>query len=185
MNNSSDYLLKIVILTIVIIAVGLLIYIQTDTTILSNNTFDKLTPQMLSVAIIIIGLIVFFAIIEFKLTPIQDRQVEKVVNIEAFNNNANNANNDNNTNNTNNANDNNGFCKTHEGDRNKLQESCSEMTKDNCLATSCCVYALMDGKEQCHSGDINGPTFKRDKNGKSKDIDYYYFRNKCFGTGCK
>ena len=43
----------------------------------------------------------------------------------------------------------------------------------------------MEGVEQCHSGDINGPTFKRDKNGKTNNIDYYYFKNKCIGTGCK
>ena len=172
MNNSSDHLLKIVVLTILVITVGLLVHVNMGTSEL-KNVFNLVGPQMLSVAIIMIGLIVFFAIIELKMTPLQDRQVQKVVNIETFNNNDTNANNDN------------GFCKTHEGDRNKLQESCSGMTKDNCLATSCCVYALMDGKEQCHSGDINGPTFKRDKNGKSKNIDYYYFRDKCIGTGCK
>jgi hypothetical protein len=168
-NNSSESLLKIVILSIVVITVGLLVHVHVDTT-LFRNVFDKVGPQVLSVSIIMIGLIVFFAIIELKMTPIKDVQVQKVVNIEGFDNNANNDN---------------GFCKTHEGDRNKLQESCSEMTKDNCLATSCCVYALMDGKEQCHSGDINGPTFKRDENGKSKNIDYYYFRNKCIGKGCE
>ena len=169
MNNSSESLLKTVILLIVVITVGLLVHVHIDTT-LFISVFDKVGPQMLSVSIIMIGLIVFFAIIELKMTPIKDVQVQKVVNIEGFDNNANNDN---------------GFCKTHEGDRNKLQESCSEMTKDNCLATSCCVYALMDGKEQCHSGDINGPTFKRDENGKSKNIDYYYFRNKCIGKGCE
>ena len=175
MNNSSDSLLKLVILTIVIITISLLVHVNLDMDISTlSSLFDKVGPQMLSVAVVMIGLIVFFAIIELKMTPLQDRQVQKVVNIEAFNNN-----------NDTNANNDNGFCKTHEGDRNKLQESCSGMTKDNCLATSCCVYALMDGKEQCHSGDMNGPTFKRDKNGKSKNIDYYYFRNKCIGKGCE
>jgi hypothetical protein len=174
MNNSSENLLKIVILTILVITIGLLVHVNMNTTSL-KGLFDTFGPQMLSVAIIMIGLIVFFAIIELKMTPIQDRQIQKIINIETFDNNDN----------TNNANDNNGFCKTHEGDRNKLQKSCSKMTKDNCLATSCCVYALMDGKKQCHSGDINGPTFKRDENGKSKNIDYYYFRNKCIGKGCE
>jgi len=133
-----------------------------------ENIFTVYGPQMLSVAIIIIGLIVFFGLIEFNLAPIRNKQIEKVVEIEAFDNN----------------NYDHGFCKTHEGDRNKLQESCSKMTKDNCLATSCCVYAKMDGIEQCHSGDINGPTFKRDNVGKTKNIDYYYFKNKCIGKGC-
>ena len=134
-----------------------------------ENILVMYGPQMLSVAIVIIGILVFFGLIEFNLSPINNKQIEKIVEIEAFNNN----------------NYDTGFCKTHEGDRNKLQESCSKMTKDNCLATSCCVYAKMDGTEQCHSGDINGPTFKRDSAGKSKNIDYYYFRNKCFGKGCK
>jgi hypothetical protein len=128
--------------------------------------FNILGPQMLSVAIVMIGIMVFFAIIEFNLTPVRDIHIQKEVKIEAFDNND-------------------GFCKTHEGDRNKLQKSCSELTRDNCLATSCCVYAKMEGNEQCHSGDINGPTFKRDKSGKTKNIDYYYFRNKCIGNGCK
>ena len=128
--------------------------------------FNILGPQMLSVTIVMIGIMVFFAIIEFNLTPVRDIHIQKEVKIEAFDNND-------------------GFCKTHEGDRNKLQKSCSELTRDNCLATSCCVYAKMEGNEQCHSGDINGPTFKRDKSGKTKNIDYYYFRNKCIGNGCK
>lgn len=131
-----------------------------------DSEFNMLGPQMLSVAIIIIGLIAFFAMIEFNLNPVRDVHIQKQVDIEAFDNND-------------------GFCKTHEGDRNKLQSSCSMLTKDNCLATSCCVYAKMEGVEQCHSGDINGPTFKRDKNGKTNNIDYYYFKNKCIGTGCK
>ena len=126
-------------------------------------------PHMISVSIVIIGLIVFFAIIEFKLNSARNFHVEKIVELEAFENGGG-------------ANIQNSFCKTHEGDRNKLQTSCSKLTKTNCLATSCCVYAKMGDKEQCHSGDINGPTFKRDDNGKTKKIDYYQFRNNCFGN---
>jgi len=130
-------------------------------------------PHMISVSVVMIGLLVFFAIIEFKLNSNPNTHVEKIVEIEGFE-----------TANGNNSNIPSSFCKTHEGDRNKLQTSCSKLTKSNCLATSCCVYAQMDGKEQCHSGDINGPTFKRDDNGKTKNIDYYEFRNNCFGE-CK
>jgi len=134
-----------------------------------DGELNILGPHMISVAIVIIGLIVFFTIIELNLNPVRDVQIEKQVVIEALENKDSNA----------------GFCKSHEGDRNNLQASCSKLTKSNCLATSCCVYAKMEGVEQCHSGDINGPTFKRDQNGKSKNIDYYYFRNKCTGNGCK
>ena len=125
-------------------------------------------PHMISVSVVIIGLIVFFAIIEFKLNSSENIGVER----EGFENNS-----DNNMEKS--------FCKTHEGDRNKLQTSCSKLTKNNCLATSCCVYAKMDDKEQCHSGDISGPTFKRDENGKTKKIEYYHFRNNCFGNKCE
>ena len=65
--------------------------------------FNTIGPQMLSVAIVMIGIMVFFAIIEFNLTPVRDLHIQKEVQIEAFDNN-------------------NGFCKTHEGDRNKLQK---------------------------------------------------------------
>ena len=42
----------------------------------------------------------------------------------------------------------------------------------------------MDGKESCRSGDQHGPTFRRDENGKTKDIEHYYFKNKCYGNNC-
>ena len=47
--------------------------------------FKKLAPSILSVAIIIIGSMVFFSIIGFNLNPVQDKQIEKIVDIEAFN----------------------------------------------------------------------------------------------------
>ena len=134
---------------------------------MNSDTMNKLGPQSLSVAILILGLMVFFSIIGFDLTPVEDKQIEKIVDIEAFDSMAAT-----------------GFCKNHEGDRKSLQTSCSKLTKDNCLATSCCVYAKMNGTEQCHSGDQHGPTFRRNENGKTHDIDYYYFRHKCYGDGC-
>jgi len=133
----------------------------------STNSFNNLFPLMISLAIVIIGLMVFFAIIKFNLLPKKTQTVDKIVDIESFDTMAQ------------------GFCKSHEGNKTKLQTSCSELLKDNCVATSCCVYAKMDGEEKCHAGDQNGPTFKRDSNGKTRDIDFYYFKNKCFGTGCK
>jgi len=57
---------------------------------------NKLGPLMLSIAIIIIGLMVFFSIIEFKLTPVKDVTIQKIVDIEAFEN------------------PENGFCKSHD-----------------------------------------------------------------------
>ena len=126
----------------------------------------KLGPLMLSVAVVIIGMMVFFSIIEFKLTPVNNTHIQKIVDIEAFENASS------------------SFCKSHEGKRDELEMSCSKLNKNNCLATSCCVYADMEGKESCLSGDEHGPTFRRDKNGRTKDIEYYYFKNKCYGNNC-
>jgi len=134
---------------------------------MENEFVKKIMPLSLSVAIIIVGTMVLFSIIGFDLTPIEDKQIEKIVDIEAFDS----------MNTT-------GFCKSYEGNTDDLQKNCALLTRENCLATSCCVYAKMDGKEQCHAGDIHGPIFKRNEFGKTKDIDYYYFRNKCFGEGC-
>ena len=134
---------------------------------MNSNFFKNYGGPIISVVVIILGIMVFFSIIGFDLLPVQDKQIEKVVDIEAFNSMATTS-----------------FCKSHEGNRNKLQDSCSKLTKDNCVSTSCCVYADIEGTEQCHAGDISGPTFRRDENGKTKNIDYYYFRNKCYGQGC-
>ena len=133
-----------------------------------TSELGNLIPSMLIVVVLMIGAIVYFGIIGFDLTPIKDPYVEKVVDIEAFDN----------------LDLESGFCKSHEGDRNKLNVSCGKLTKNSCLATDCCVYAKMKGEEKCFSGDEHGPTFRRNSDGKTYDIDYYYFKNKCFGTGC-
>ena len=153
MEYTNARIIKLIILFILIVIMLLIFKIQ-----VSEDLINKIGPLSLSVAILILGLMVFFSIIGFDLTPVQDKQIEKVVDIEAFDSMAST-----------------GFCKNHEGDRKSLQESCLKLTKDNCLATSCCVYAKMQGKEQCHSGDQHGPTFRRNEHGKTYDIDYYYF----------
>ena len=162
MEDTNARIMKLLILFILIVTLKIIFKIE-----MNADFIKKLGPPSLSVAILILGLMVFFSIIGFDLTPVQDKQIEKVVDIEAFDSMAST-----------------GFCKSHEGDRKSLQESCSKLSKDNCLATSCCVYAKMQGKEQCHSGDIHGPTFRRNEQGKTHDIDYYYFRHKCYGDGC-
>ena len=133
-----------------------------------TSELGNLIPSILIVVVLMIGAIVYFGIIGFDLTPIKDSYVEKVVDIEAFDN----------------LDLESGFCKSHEGDRNKLNTSCGKLTKNSCLATDCCVYAKMEGEEKCFSGDEHGPTFRRNTNGKTKDIDFYYFKNKCFGKEC-
>jgi hypothetical protein len=73
------------------------------------------------------------------------------------------------------------FCESHRGSSNILEESCGKLTKRNCLETSCCVFTSED---KCVAGSEGGPTFNSDSNGKTKNLDYYYYKEKCFGPKC-
>ena len=69
------------------------------------------------------------------------------------------------------------FC----NDITKNTAKCTSLSKKKCNSVSCCIWT---NDEKCVEGDINGPTFNTDENGKTKDIDYYYYKNKCYGPGC-
>ena len=75
-----------------------------------------------------------------------------------------------------------GFCKTNLGKPAELEKECGKLGKDSCTSTSCCVWAKMDSKESCVSGNQHGPIFKNAPNGSPKTLDYYYFENKCSGN---
>jgi hypothetical protein len=62
-----------------------------------------------------------------------------------------------------------------------LEQSCKKLTKNNCNSTSCCVWT---SENKCTSGNINGPIFNTNSNGKTIELDYYYFKNKCYGKNC-
>jgi hypothetical protein len=55
------------------------------------------------------------------------------------------------------------FCEIHRGSSGALDKSCDS---------------------KCVAGGAGGPTFNSDSNGKTKELDYYYFQNKCHGTKC-
>ena len=73
------------------------------------------------------------------------------------------------------------FCDVHKGSSGSLDESCGRLTRGNCNDTSCCVWT---SNQKCAAGGIDGPTFNTDTNGKTKQLDYYYFQGKCYGSGC-
>jgi hypothetical protein len=73
------------------------------------------------------------------------------------------------------------FCESHRGSSYLLEKSCNKLTKNNCNSTSCCVWTNND---KCVAGNSNGPTFNTDDNGKTQNLDYYYYQNKCYGTKC-
>ena len=66
------------------------------------------------------------------------------------------------------------FCESDLGDSTKLEESCNQLTKTHCGEVKCCVY----GNGKCVAGDLNGPTYKTDKDGKLITIDSYYYLGK-------
>jgi hypothetical protein len=73
------------------------------------------------------------------------------------------------------------FCEKYRGSSDSLNKVCATLTDKNCNSTSCCV--LVNGKK-CAAGNASGPTFNTDKNGKTKNIDYYYYQSKCYGKKC-
>jgi len=75
-----------------------------------------------------------------------------------------------------------GFCKSHLGKPAELETACSQLSKNSCTATSCCVWASMNSKESCMSGNRHGPIFKHGTASAPKTLDYYYFENKCNGN---
>ena len=73
------------------------------------------------------------------------------------------------------------FCDVHKGSSGSLDESCGRLTRGNCDDTSCCVWT---SDQKCVAGGADGPTFSTDTNGSTKQLDYYYFQGKCYGSGC-
>jgi len=73
------------------------------------------------------------------------------------------------------------FCESHRGSSGALDESCGKLTQTNCASTSCCVWT---SDNKCVAGGEGGPTFNSDSKGKTKQLDYYYFQNKCYGDKC-
>ena len=73
------------------------------------------------------------------------------------------------------------FCESHRGSSGALDKSCEKLTNGNCNSTSCCVWT---SDNKCAAGNIKGPKFNTSKNGKTNQLDYYYFEGKCYGTNC-
>lgn len=71
------------------------------------------------------------------------------------------------------------FCEVNKGF--KLEQSCNDLTKQNCGLTSCCVWT---SDNKCKAGNQSGPIFNSNSNGKTNSLDYYYFQNKCYGEKC-
>ena len=69
------------------------------------------------------------------------------------------------------------FCESYLENSGELEKACEQLTKSNCANVTCCVFK--NGK--CAAGDINGPTYKTDKDGNLITMDSYYYLGKCRG----
>jgi hypothetical protein len=66
------------------------------------------------------------------------------------------------------------FCESYLGKTEELEKGCNQLTENNCGEVKCCVY----GNGKCVAGDVNGPTYKTDKDGKLITMDTYYYLGK-------
>lgn len=71
------------------------------------------------------------------------------------------------------------FCESYLGNSSELEKSCNQLTEDNCAEVKCCVYTKIGENGKCMAGDISGPTYKTDKDGKLITMDTYYYLGKC------
>ena len=92
-----------------------------------SGSLNSMFPKMISITIVIIGLMTFMAMINFDFIPTKQiiEEDEKTILIEGF---------DVTKKSDSDVAMSKGFCESHKGERSRLQESCSELTKKNCLA---------------------------------------------------
>ncbi len=73
------------------------------------------------------------------------------------------------------------FCQSYKGNSGNLNTACGNLTNKNCNATSCCI---LTSDQKCVAGNADGATYNTDSNGKTINLDYYYYQNKCYGYKC-
>ena len=127
----------------------------------------KYILKIFIIVFLIFALIVFINSIGLNLNiEEQPRELIKVITIEGLNNKPD-------TSIIMNSSD--AFCQNFRGSSGKLDDACGKMTRNNCNNTSCCVWT---SDEKCRAGTAEGPTFNSEKNGKTRELDYYYFQGK-------
>ena len=75
----------------------------------------------------------------------------------------------------------NSFCESKQSSGEELKESCKTLTQKNCRSTSCCIWTSND---KCEVGSKDGLLFSTEPNGKPIPLDYYYFKDTCYGEKC-
>jgi hypothetical protein len=122
-------------------------------------------PNVLTIVIIFITLLSIFSILGIKFNHIKNKMIQKIVTVESFV--------------TDNLSD--SFCSDYSSDANKLDKQCNNLTENNCNSTGCCIW--LNGNK-CVAGGERGPMFHT-TDGKDVDVEFYSWKNKCYGKDCK
>jgi hypothetical protein len=75
------------------------------------------------------------------------------------------------------------FCESYLGNSQELEAACNQLTETNCAQARCCGFIknglnAVEGVNElgkCVAGDLQGPTYKTDKDGKLITMDAYYY----------
>lgn len=67
-------------------------------------------------------------------------------------------------------------CNDNKNDIAALNAQCGLLTEYNCKRIGCCVFT---SQNKCVAGNSSGPSAEY-----SSNIDYYYYKNKCYGSKC-
>ena len=133
-----------------------------------NENIIKYFLNVFIISLLIIALIVFMNVIGINLNiEEQPKKLLQVVTIEGLENSIKTGAD--------------AFCESYKGSSGGLNSACGNLTNKNCNATSCCV---LTSDKKCVAGNANGPTYNTDNNGKTINLDYYYYQNKCYGNKC-
>jgi hypothetical protein len=76
------------------------------------------------------------------------------------------------------------ICEKHKGETHNLEEKCNKLPNSACKSSDCCVLTFSNNETKCVSGNKYGPTYLSDENDVDLNVDYYYYKNKCYGRKC-
>jgi len=83
------------------------------------------------------------------------------------------------------------FCESYLGNAQELETACNQLTETNCAQAKCCVFrnsgangqnGVNGVKGKCVAGNLQGPTYNTDKDGKLITMDSYYYLGQCRGS---
>lgn len=136
---------------------------------MSDNVYDIIT-----MTILILASIVFFSIIGLDFNdkkPIDSKPIERIITMESFKSSIIDY-------------DEIGANRVPSCDKKlslvEKNEQCKKMNNEtNCKNTSCCIW--LNG-QSCVGGSEDGPTYYNDDTNAEINVDYYYYKNKCYGN---